>query len=287
MEQVNEVVLVGGSTRVPALQAQLTAMFNGRIELCKTINPDEAVAYGAAVQGAILKSGGVGGGAALDGICQDLLLLDVAPLSLGIELEGKQMSVLIPRNTPIPCIRSREYTTVVDFQTEIDVVVYEGERPHTSANNKLGEFQITGVQRARHGEPKVEVTFQMDANGILHVGAFDKVTGARANAEIRADRGRLTDEDVDRMIADAERYREEDEALSKKIQLRNGLEESVYTLKARFLDNNDITGMNQLDGVIEWLENESEAASLEDIQKQCDMIYRKFGVNVSRAFTGL
>lgn len=284
VDQVTDVVLVGGSTRVPALQSQLTALFNGRIELCRSINPDEAVAYGAAVQGAILKSGGVGGGAALEGICQDLLLLDVSPLSLGIELEGKQMSVLIPRNTPIPCIRSREYTTAEDWQTEIDVVVFEGERPHTSANNKLGEFRITGVQRARHGEPKVEVTFSLDANGILHVTAHDKVTGARANAEIRADRGRLTDEDVERMIADAERYREEDEALSRKIQLRNGLEEAVYTIKAKFIDSNDIAGISQLDEILEWLEYESEKAPLEDIKKYCDMMSRKFGVNVEGTY---
>jgi L1 cell adhesion molecule like protein len=135
----------------------LTELFSGRIELCKSINPDEAVAYGAAVQGAILKSGGSGGGAALEGISTDIVLVDVTPLSLGIELEGKVMSVLIPRNTTIPCIRSREYTTCDDWQTEIDVVIFEGERPHTSANNKLGDFQISGIERAKRGEPKVEV----------------------------------------------------------------------------------------------------------------------------------
>jgi heat shock 70kDa protein 1/2/6/8 len=171
VDDVSDIVLVGGSTRIPALQEMLAAYFNNRITLCKSINPDEAVAYGAAIQGAILQAGGTGGGQALQGICTDLVLLDVSPLSLGIELEGRAMSVLIPRNTPIPCIRSREYTTAEDWQTSIDVVVFEGERPHTSANNKLGEFQITGVERARRGEPKVEVTFQLDANGILHVGA--------------------------------------------------------------------------------------------------------------------
>ena len=155
VETVSDVVLVGGSTRIPALQEMLSALFGGRIELCKSINPDEAVAYGAAVQGAILKAGGTGGGAALEGISTDLVLLDVTPLSLGIELEGKVMSVLIPRNTAIPCVKSREYTTCEDWQTEIDVVVFEGERPQTSANNKLGEFKISGVQRAKRGEPKV------------------------------------------------------------------------------------------------------------------------------------
>lgn len=280
LEDVSDVVLVGGSTRIPALQDMLVQHFNGRISLCKSINPDEAVAYGAAVQGAILQAGGSGGGQALQGVCTDLVLLDVAPLSLGIELEGHAMSVLIPRNTPIPCIKSREYTTVDDWQTEIDVVVFEGERPHTSANNKLGEFKISGVQRARRGEPKVEVTFQMDANGILHVGARDKVTGAKASAQIKADRGRLTEEDIERMIADAERYREEDEMLSRKIHLRNALEEAVYRVKSTCTDKNDIKGITDLDEVLEWLEYDSETASLEEVQQHCDNLFTRFGIRV-------
>ncbi|CAE7486309.1 HSP70-5 [Symbiodinium microadriaticum] len=268
-------------------EEQLFGHFNGRITLCKSINPDEAVAYGAAVQGAILQSGGTGGGQALQGVCTDLVLLDVAPLSLGIELEGHAMSVLIPRNTPIPCVKSREYTTVDDWQTEIDVrltlllvVVFEGERPHTSANNKLGEFQITGVQRARRGEPKVEVEFQMDANGILHVTARDKVTGANATANIKADRGRLTEEDIERMIADAERYREEDEALSRKIHLRNALEEAVYRVKSACTDSNDIRGITDLDDYLDWLEYDSEAASEAEVQAKCDELFKRYGVRV-------
>ena len=281
VDQVTDVVLVGGSTRIPALQNMLLALFNNRIELCKSINPDEAVAYGAAVQGAILKAGGSGGGQALEGICTDLLLLDVAPLSLGIELEGHMMSVLIPRNTPIPCVKSREYTTVEDYQTEIDVVVFEGERPHTSANNKLGEFKISGVQRARRGEPKVEVTFQMDANGILSVTAADKVTGAKANAQIKADRGRLTDDEIARMIADAERYRVEDEALTKKINLRNALEEAVFRIKAQLSDRNDIMGVTALDDMLNWLEYDSATASLEEVQRKCDDIQARYGIRVT------
>mmetsp|Transcript_8808 Transcript_8808/g.8703 ORF Transcript_8808/g.8703 Transcript_8808/m.8703 type:complete len:621 (+) Transcript_8808:94-1956(+) len=280
LELVTDVVLVGGSTRVPALQSQLLALFDGRIELCKSINPDEAVAYGAAVQGAILKSGGTGGGAALDGISSDIVLLDVTPLSLGIELEGKVMSVLIPRNTPIPCVKSREYTTCEDFQTEIDVVVFEGERPQTSANNKLGDFKISGVQRAKRGEPKVEVTFSLDANGILSVTAMDKVTGAQANAEIKADRGRLTDAEIDRMIADAERYREEDMALARKIHLRNALEEAVYGVKTSLTERNDIAGISELDDILTWLEYDSETATHEEIQRKADEMQRKFGVRV-------
>lgn len=277
-DAVSDVVLVGGSTRIPALQEMLVNMFDGRIELCKSINPDEAVAYGAAVQGAILKAGGTGGGAALEGISSDLVLLDVTPLSLGIELEGKVMSVLIPRNTAIPCVKSREYTTCEDWQTEIDVVVYEGERPQTSANNKLGEFKISGVQRAKRGEPKVEVTFSLDANGILSVTAMDLVTGAQAKADIKADRGRLTDADIERMIADAERYREEDRALARKIHMRNALEEAVYSVKTSLTERNDIAGITELDDFITWIETESESASYELLQRKADQLYSRFGI---------
>ncbi|CAM9321978.1 unnamed protein product [Ectocarpus fasciculatus] len=281
VEQVKDVVLVGGSTRVPCLQEMLLSMFNNRIELCKNINPDEAVAYGAAVQGAILKSGGTGGGVALDGVPMDLLLLDVTPLSLGIELEGRMMSVLIPRNTPIPCVRSREYTTVDDWQTEIDVVVFEGERPQTTANNMLGEFKISGVERAKRGEPKVEVTFELDANGILKVSALDKVTGAAAKADIKADRGRLTDEDIDRMVMDAERFRAQDEALAHKIHLRNALEEAVFGVKSKYMEKNDIVGIGELDSILEWLEYDSEEATLEQVKAKCAFMQTKFGIQVS------
>ena len=193
------------------------------------------------------------------------------------------MSVLIPRNTPIPCTKSREYTTCEDWQTEIDVVVFEGERPQTSANNKLGEFKISGVQRAKRGEPKVEVTFSLDSNGILSVSACDKVTGANAQSSIKADRGRLTDEDIERMIADAERNREEDLALARKIHLRNALEESVYNVKTNLTARNDIAGISDLDDVLTWLEYESETASYEELSRKCDGLFTRFGVKVDAA----
>lgn len=292
LDKVSDVVLVGGSTRILTLQDMLVSLFNGRIELCKTINPDEAVAYGAAVQGAILAAGQSGGGEALGadasssrlagGLSTDLVLLDVTPLSLGIELEGKVMSVLIPRNTAIPCVRSREYSTCEDYQTEIDVVVFEGERPHTSANNKLGEFNISGVERNKRGEPKVEVTFALDANGILSVTAYDKVTGATANTQIKADRGRLNDSDIERMIADAERYREEDERLAALIRLRNNIEEAVYDIKSRCVENNDIMGLSSLDDILNWIEDTEkfEGATHNELVSKCDMIANKFGVSI-------
>jgi len=191
IDAVTDIVLVGGSTRVPFLQTALHEMFGGRLDLCKSVHPDEAVAIGAAVQGSILRSGGTGGGMDLVSAeaTTDLLLLDVTPLSLGIELEGKQMSTLIKRNTAIPCRKTRTYSTVADWQTDIDVVVWEGERPTIEGNNKLGQFVISGVERARAGEPKVDVTFALDANGILNVSARDQVTEAVANATIKAEKG--------------------------------------------------------------------------------------------------
>jgi len=201
---VSEIVLVGGSTRVPRVQQILQDFFSGK-QLCKSVHPDEAVAYGAAVQGAILAG-------VRDANTQSLLLVDVIPLSLGVECEGKHFAKVVPRNTSIPCKKSSEFTTVSDNQTEIDIRVFEGERSHTDGNNLLGEFSITGVQRAKRGEPKVDVTFEVNANGLLSVNAMDKVTGARADVEIAHDRGRLSAEEIDAMCEEAERMRIDDEA---------------------------------------------------------------------------
>mmetsp|Transcript_38599 Transcript_38599/g.64947 ORF Transcript_38599/g.64947 Transcript_38599/m.64947 type:complete len:717 (+) Transcript_38599:438-2588(+) len=203
-EAVTEIVLVGGSTRVPRVQQILQDYFNGK-QLCKSVHPDEAVAYGAAVQGAILAG-------VRDANTQSLLLVDVIPLSLGVECEGKHFAKVVARNTSIPCKKSSEFTTVSDNQTEIDIRVFEGERSHTDGNNLLGEFSINGVQRAKRGEPKVDVTFEVNANGLLSVNAMDKVTGAKADVEIAHDRGRLSAEEIDAMCEEAERMRIDDEA---------------------------------------------------------------------------
>jgi len=280
---VTDIVLVGGSTRIPCLQTSLYDMFDGKIELCKSVHPDEAVAHGAAVQGYILATGGQGGGQDLAGaeMMTDLLLLDVTPLSLGIELEGKQMSTLIKRNTPIPCKKTRTYTTVDDWQTEIDVVVYEGERAHVDANNKLGSFVISGVQRARAGEPKVDVTFALDANGILNVRALDQITNAEARAEIKAEKGRLTSDDIDKMIDDAEKYRTQDDELNAKVEYKSALEEALFTVQSKVAETNKSNEVKELADLMDWLELDSESASLDDMKKRGRVIEDTWGFIVA------
>lgn len=241
------------------------------------------MAHGAAVQGYILATGGAGGGKDLTGpeVMTDLLLLDVTPLSLGIELEGKQMSTLIKRNTPIPCKKTRTYTTVDDWQAEIDVVVYEGERAHVDANNKLGSFVISGVQRARAGEPKVDVTFALDANGILNVEARDQITNAEARAEIKAEKGRLTSEDIEKMIADAEQYRSQDNELNAKIEYKMALEEALFTAQSKVSETNNASEVKELEDLMEWLELDSESASLDEMKKRGRVVEDRWGFIVA------
>ena len=211
-EAVDEIVLVGGSTRVPRVQAILSEFFGGKA-LNKSVHPDEAVAYGAAVQGAILAG-------VRDAATSGVLLVDVIPLSLGVECEGRQFAKVVPRNTAVPCKKSSEFTTVEDWQKEIDVRIFEGERGHTDGNHLLGEFQITGVERARRGEAKVLVTFEVNTNGLLNVTARDKVTGAQAQVEIEHDKGRLSSNEIEAMVQEASRMRAQDEARARAFQER-------------------------------------------------------------------
>lgn len=224
-KDVDEVVLVGGSTRIPVIQEHLSEAFGGR-QLCKSINPDEAVAYGAAVQGAILS--GVRN-AATDA----LLLVDVTPLSLGIETQGKHFSVLIPRNTNIPCKKASTFTTTENYQESIDICVYEGERPCTDGNRLLGQFTIHNIERAKREEPQIEVSFELDANGILNVSARDKKTGARADTRIEGACKGLDESEINRMVQEAENFAREDELYREQLETKLELEGLVWDILER------------------------------------------------------